>query len=154
MCALICSLCTYQNQHTYKGDVVNYAESLEFIDHKNNQCPSPSIKTKRTGEDTKIIVYFDTDKAELKESEREKILGVMGYPTRITGYTDSVGTVIHNKALAKKRAEVVAELLQSAKRFKLSTKAVAGKELCCYADTNETKEGRAKNRRAEIMLRP
>ena len=115
ICALICSLCTYQNQHTYKGDVVNYAKSLEFIDYKKNLCPSPSIKTKRTREDTKIIVYFDTDKAELKESEREKILGIKGYPTRITGYTDSVGTVRRNKVLAKKRAEVVAELLQRAK---------------------------------------
>lgn len=172
------SASTYQNLYQYEDDAVTYKKSLEFLNCKH--CLSPSIKTKKKIEPkkskkeriekisryitisslgnsasqlTKVIVYFDFNKAELKVPEKEKLSGIAGYPIRITGFTDSIGDAAPNKFLAKQRAENIAKFLQSEKGVQLSSKTIIGKELCCYADTNKTPEGRAKNRRAEILFR-
>ncbi len=103
-------------------------------------------------------ILFDTNKATLKESAKlalAKLTGVLSvFPNlnlRIEGYTDSTGTDEINNKLSRGRAASVVEFLQS--------EGIAGARMTSegYGSkypvaSNDTKEGRAKNRRVEIVL--
>lgn len=71
----------------------------------------------------------------------------------INGHTDSTGSLQHNQALSQRRAQSVATYLVSqgvdGRRF-----AVQGFGPSQPIATNATPEGRAQNRRVEIMLVP
>ncbi|HSH30924.1 MAG TPA: OmpA family protein [Thiohalobacter sp.] len=70
-------------------------------------------------------------------------------PLRVTGYTDDIGPQDYNEALARRRARAVRQALieagLEAQGIALEVRAKAG-----YLASNETAEGRARNRRAEI----
>ncbi len=70
----------------------------------------------------------------------------------VMGHTDSTGNEESNKALSIKRAETVASFLK--KVGKMSTERVTheGYGESRPVATNDTKEGRAKNRRIEILI--
>jgi outer membrane protein OmpA-like peptidoglycan-associated protein len=72
----------------------------------------------------------------------------------IRGYTDIIGTIPGNKRLAMARAiEIRTHLIKSGIPLdKLSTSYC----IDCFADSNETREGRTANRRAvvEMLLGP
>lgn len=69
----------------------------------------------------------------------------------ITGYTDDIGDKNYNDRLALRRARFVATWL---KRHGIrNPMEVEAKGKCCYVATNETDDGRAANRRAEVVLR-
>ena len=71
----------------------------------------------------------------------------------VEGHTDSIGSVSTNQALSERRANSVANYLQSrgvaSQRLRTSG---AGKSR--PVDTNDTEAGRANNRRVEITLVP
>lgn len=71
----------------------------------------------------------------------------------IAGYTDSVGSSDANALLAEDRALSVASYAAEQGIPDGQIKA-AGRPGCCYIDTNDTPEGRARNRRAEIFIEP
>ena len=103
-------------------------------------------------------ILFDTNKATLKTEATlalAKLTGVLSvFPKlnlRIEGYTDSTGTDEINNKLSRDRAAAVVEFLQS--------EGIAGARMTSegYGSKfpvagNDTKEGRAKNRRVEIVL--
>lgn len=66
----------------------------------------------------------------------------------IKAYTDDLGGAQYNDRLARKRAEYVVSWLK-AKGVK-NPMEVEAKGKCCYIASNDTEEGRAANRRAEI----
>lgn len=69
----------------------------------------------------------------------------------ITGYTDNVGAVQYNQTLSEKRAQAVGEYLvtHGVKEERLSVK---GKGIASPIADNKTAEGRAMNRRVEVLL--
>ncbi|HDR9006680.1 TPA: OmpA family protein, partial [Burkholderia vietnamiensis] len=69
----------------------------------------------------------------------------------VTGYTDSAGSDAPNLALSKRRADVVARYLH-AHGLKALTMTVAGRGSADPVASNATAEGRAANRRVEIVL--
>jgi outer membrane protein OmpA-like peptidoglycan-associated protein len=69
----------------------------------------------------------------------------------IEGYTDSVGTDSNNKALSQKRADAVRTFLISRGVAEARLKAVGRGEEGPVADNN-TPEGRANNRRVELVI--
>jgi len=73
-------------------------------------------------------------------------------PLVVTGYTDDIGPQAYNDALALRRAEAVRAVLSEAG---LSADAIetVGRGKKDYVASNETAEGRAMNRRAEVRLR-
>ena len=77
----------------------------------------------------------------LKENSKEKI--------QIEGHTDNVGPSSYNLSLSKRRAESVKNYLasQGVKKSQLETKGFGSDQPVA---TNDTKEGRAKNRRVEF----
>jgi len=104
-------------------------------------------------------IYFDYDKFELKPKEKDELnqLGkfLQTNPkafVALQGFTDNRGTPEYNMGLSRERAEAVADYL--VKNFKLDSGRVAA---MWYGEgnpvaSNDTPEGRAKNRRVEVAV--
>lgn len=69
----------------------------------------------------------------------------------ITGHTDDIGGSHCNERLALRRAEFVAAWLK--RRGIRIPMEVEAKGKCCYLAPNDTDDGRAANRRVEVVLR-
>lgn len=102
-------------------------------------------------------VSFDTGKSTLKEDKSEllkiaKKIKELNNLVLIEGYTDNVGSAESNKVLSKNRAKAVKDFLvknTGIKSDRIETKALG--ESNPVADNN-TKEGREKNRRVELIV--
>ena len=104
-------------------------------------------------------IYFDTDKATLKKesaptlAEMAKLLG--GQPQMrvfIVGHTDSQGAYEHNMTLSRQRAEAVAAALSGSYRVARDRLFTAGVGYLAPIGSNATDEGRALNRRVELVV--
>jgi outer membrane protein OmpA-like peptidoglycan-associated protein len=103
-------------------------------------------------------VLFDIDKSTLKPGAREKLAKVSGivlaYPglkLAVEGHTDSIGTDEYNLTLSEKRADAVRDYLVSQGVSDSGITAQGfGKEN--PVATNDTSEGRALNRRVELVV--
>jgi outer membrane protein OmpA-like peptidoglycan-associated protein len=103
-------------------------------------------------------ILFDTDKADLKP-ESDATLAEIGALLKsnpalnvvIVGHTDNVGAFDYNIDLSKRRAAAVVAAL--AKRFQLPADRLksAGVGMVSPTAANTTEEGRAKNRRVEVV---
>ena len=71
----------------------------------------------------------------------------------ISGHTDSVGTDAYNQKLSERRAHAVADYLVDAGVSASSIKSVEGYGESKPVADNKTKEGRAENRRVEILIK-
>lgn len=103
-------------------------------------------------------IFFDFDKSTLKPEsfpELNRIVKLMnerpGMTVEVTGHTDATGPEAYNMALSERRAKAVSGYLSkqgiSAERV---TTLFFGESK--PVDTNDTREGRAKNRRVEFKI--
>jgi outer membrane protein OmpA-like peptidoglycan-associated protein len=106
-----------------------------------------------------IHVNFDFDKSEIKKFDAEElqraISFVKKYPhtlIKIEGHTDSIGTEKYNQGLSERRAEAVKNYLVKVGGIDQSTISTIGYGETRPIASNATKEGRAENRRAEILI--
>jgi OOP family OmpA-OmpF porin len=111
-----------------------------------------------TGHAVLYGVYFDTGKAIIKPesdptlSEIAKLLGNNpDMKIHVIGHTDNVGTMASNMALSKQRAEAVVAALIS--KFKIAPARLDANGVGPLAPvaTNRSEDGRAKNRRVELV---
>ena len=106
-----------------------------------------------------LAVTFQTNSAELTSQSTDYLKEVSetlkrcdNRQIRITAHTDSVGDEAYNMALSKRRAKsVVIYLVRQG--VELRRFSAAGYGETKPVDTNETKEGRSRNRRVELELR-
>lgn len=70
----------------------------------------------------------------------------------LNGHTDSIGTDAYNQGLSERRAQIVADYLTSHGIDASRITAVQGFGESQPIDTNDTKEGRARNRRTELNV--
>jgi outer membrane protein OmpA-like peptidoglycan-associated protein len=103
-------------------------------------------------------ILFDTDsdclKAESAGVIRSIAHGLEANPTlklRIEGHTDSTGNAAHNLELAKRRAEAVRAVLVSQFLVDASRLTTDGLGAAKPIDTNDTPQGRAQNRRVQLV---
>ncbi|HYC87263.1 MAG TPA: OmpA family protein [Chryseosolibacter sp.] len=103
-------------------------------------------------------VFFDFDKTILRPEsfpELDRIADLMkeksGMQIQIAGHTDATGPEQYNLVLSERRAKAVIKYLQSKGIEKERVNAVFFGE-SQPADTNNTKEGRRKNRRVEFKI--
>jgi outer membrane protein OmpA-like peptidoglycan-associated protein len=103
-------------------------------------------------------ILFDTNKATLKSAMQvtlAKLAGVLSvFPNlnlRVEGYTDSTGTAELNDKLSKDRSLSVIAFLKEQGLSETRMTGVGYGALYPVA-SNDSKEGRAKNRRVEIVL--
>jgi outer membrane protein OmpA-like peptidoglycan-associated protein len=103
-------------------------------------------------------VLFDFNKFTLKPEAREKLAKVSGillaYPNlkvQVEGYTDNIGTDEYNQKLSEERADGVREYLVSQSVTDANVTAKGYGKSDAVAD-NSTNDGRAKNRRVELVV--
>jgi OOP family OmpA-OmpF porin len=103
-------------------------------------------------------IYFDTAKDTIKPKSRKKLDEAVEvlkeYPDltiEVSGHTDSVGKNEYNADLSRRRAESVKKYLvdHGIDTSRITTRGAGSTE---PIDTNNTKEGRAKNRRIEFRV--
>ncbi|MGF1755585.1 OmpA family protein, partial [Vibrio makurazakiensis] len=112
------------------------------------------LENERQG-DTLARVYFSFDRSQLTDASLyilDKIVKLASLSSSkflLDGHTDSVGSPDYNLALGEQRAKSVAFYLQSKGVEGVST--LSSGEFT-PVDTNSTTQGRANNRRVEVMV--
>jgi outer membrane protein OmpA-like peptidoglycan-associated protein len=103
-------------------------------------------------------ILFDTDSDRLKPESAPVIQSIArGLETNpnlrllIEGHTDSVGSAPHNLDLSKRRAEAVKAVLVSQFKVDAARLTTAGLGSTRPMDSNDTPQGRAQNRRVELV---
>ena len=122
------------------------------------------VEVQRDGDEINLRMpsglTFDFNSAMVKPEFRPTLDQVAqtlnAYPSTfidVSGHTDSIGTDAVNQRLSEQRANAVADYLtyQGINRARIATRGY-GKQFPIAS--NETEEGRAKNRRVEIKLSP
>ncbi|EIZ1552080.1 OmpA family protein [Vibrio parahaemolyticus] len=99
---------------------------------------------------------FSFDSSELKQATSLDLLAeqLANYPNdtiRIVGYTDASGPEEYNQRLSERRAQSVADYLES-KGIDASRLTVIGLGENSPVAANDTAEGRAQNRRVEVLF--
>jgi flagellar motor protein MotB len=102
-------------------------------------------------------IYFDFNQSTIKPESKAvltEIAGVMkqhpDWKLSVSGHTDNVGGAAPNLALSQRRAEAVKNTLVSQYGVQANRLSTAGYGLSQPVATNDTLEGRARNRRVEL----
>lgn len=105
-------------------------------------------------------IYFDFDSAELQSQSDPQIAELArlladneSLAVVIVGHTDSIGDFDYNLGLSQRRALAVVDALVTRHGIEASRLTPAGAGMVAPVSTNRTDEGRAANRRVEIVER-
>ncbi len=138
-----------------------YSERFDVgRDLRENPLTKDILLTPIEGGRTRLLVFFDFDKAELKEEsfpELDRLVELLrAYPNLrvlIEGHTDDVGTDEYNDRLSQRRADAVKQYLvqNGIAAQRIETKGWGRRKPLVRGTTEEA---RAQNRRVEIQLLP
>jgi OmpA-OmpF porin, OOP family len=106
-------------------------------------------------------VYFAVNSAQVNAKGRQDLQNLAAqakqigehYLIEVAGYTDSSGTAAYNQELSDRRAAAVIAFLQQScgvPLFRVLSPAAMG--MSNPAASNETKQGKAENRRVEVKV--
>lgn len=112
----------------------------------------------RTGHVAIYGIYFDTGKADVKQ-ESEPVLQEITKLLQqnpelklyVVGHTDNVGDLTYNMELSQARADAVVKILVSQYSINAKRLEAHGVGFLAPVVSNNTEEGRAKNRRVELV---
>ncbi|WP_025209782.1 OmpA family protein [Hippea sp. KM1] len=103
-------------------------------------------------------IYFDFNKATLKPSSEPTIKEIAkllkenpSLKLYVVGHTDNIGNLNYNMELSKRRAKAVVDELINKYNIDPSRLKAFGVGPLAPVSTNKTEEGRAKNRRVELI---
>lgn len=103
-------------------------------------------------------IYFDTDSATIKPESAATLdeiatllKGDAGLKLHVVGHTDNKGAYDHNMSLSARRAESVAAALTSEHGVAPARLRAAGVGMLAPVASNESEDGRALNRRVELV---
>lgn len=136
---------------TREVDKTNLFESATFRNLRNSES------VKEIGDKAEIRFPFNsTNKLDDRDVERyldevAERVKASGESVRLTGFTDSIGSDESNIKLGQKRADIIKNYLVS-KGVSASKIMAASKGEASPVGSNETKEGRAQNRRTELQI--
>lgn len=137
--------------------IQSYFTQKEFLQKEVNFSEAKSLEKGK--EFILSNIYFDTDKYELKPAsytELNKLVEILKanpqFAIAIHGHTDNVGNKSYNLRLSENRAKAVANYLIS-KGIAESRIITAGYGNSQPIATNDTEEGRKKNRRVSFTIR-
>lgn len=105
-------------------------------------------------------IAFDFDKSSIKPESAPTLAEIANYlkthpeiSLYVVGHTDMKGSLAYNRTLSQARAQAVVEALVSRHGINRSRLTPAGVAFLSPKATNRTEEGRAQNRRTELVLR-
>jgi outer membrane protein OmpA-like peptidoglycan-associated protein len=118
-------------------------------------APSASAAPSPVNASRRVTVLFPFGSAQLTAQARADIEGALedlrvARRIVIAGRTDSVGNGKANDALAIARASTVAGYLRVRLAGQEDALAIDAQGACCFAASNDTADGRSRNRRVEI----
>lgn len=103
-------------------------------------------------------IYFDFDKSDMKPESDPTLKEISKLLSEnpklklyVVGHTDNVGDFSYNMNLSKSRADAVVKTLVSKYNVDKNRLTPAGVGPLCPVTTNDTEEGKAKNRRVELI---
>jgi flagellar motor protein MotB len=103
-------------------------------------------------------IYFDTDKAEVKPESKPTLAEITkllkqdpSLKLYVVGHTDAVGSLEYNLELSRRRAEATVKALTSEYGVDPKRLKPFGVGPLAPMATNDTEQGRAKNRRVELV---
>lgn len=146
-------------------EIVDGDDDNDGVANSKDACPhsKPGAVVGSDGCEVKVVielqgVHFDTDKATLKPESIDilnaavKTLGEHGMIlVEVAGHTDSTASDAHNQALSERRAKVVyAYLVEHGISAERMTWRGYGESQPIA--TNDTEEGKARNRRTELNV--
>jgi outer membrane protein OmpA-like peptidoglycan-associated protein len=112
----------------------------------------------RTGHASVYGIYFDTGKAEVKpesEATLKEIAKLLQQNSQlklyVVGHTDNVGSLASNQELSQRRADAVLSVLTSKNGIAAARLRALGAGPIAPVASNESEDGRAKNRRVELV---
>lgn len=115
-------------------------------------------KIEKEGKVVLYGIYFDTDKSTVKaesyalvEQIAQLLLADPNLKIRIEGHTDSQGEESYNQSLSERRCKAVLDLLTSKYKVPSTQLESVGHGESKPIDNNNTPNGRAKNRRVELV---
>jgi outer membrane protein OmpA-like peptidoglycan-associated protein len=144
----------YQSQGTIQVDVIEVAPLAAGL----VRAPVMASELDKAGRVAIYTLYFDTGRAELKPpsdttiSEIAALLkGNAALKLYVVGHTDNVGTLAANTDLSQRRAAAVVSALTTKFGIAASRLKAAGVGPLAPVAPNATDDGRAKNRRVELV---
>ena len=103
-------------------------------------------------------IFFDTGKADLKPESKDQLTEIGKFLATnktikliVVGHTDNVGTIDANQTLSQQRANAVAAALVNSYQVAPGRILAKGVGNLCPVASNASEEGRAKNRRVELV---
>ena len=103
-------------------------------------------------------IYFDFDKSDMKPESDPTLKEISKLLSEnpklklyVVGHTNNVGDFSYNMNLSKSRADAVVKTLVSKYNVDKNRLTPAGVGPLCPVTTNDTEEGKAKNRRVELI---
>lgn len=113
---------------------------------------------KSTGHIALYGIYFDTNKAEVKPESRPALVEIAkllkadpALKLKVVGHTDMSGGFEANMKLSQARGEAVVQALVAQHGIAAARLKGHGVGPLCPVASNDTEEGRAKNRRVELV---
>jgi OmpA-OmpF porin, OOP family len=144
------------------NDQVTTQLVVAVVGEIKNKMVDAAAMAKGLGETGHIAlygIYSDTDKATIKPAsaptlaEMAKLLnGAPQMRVFIVGHTDSQGSYEHNMTLSRQRAESVAAALVASYKIAKARLYTAGIGYLAPLGSNATEDGRALNRRVELVV--
>lgn len=111
-----------------------------------------------TGKAVIYGIYFDFDKADVKAESQQQLAQIAALMNnnadlrlRITGHTDSQGGAEYNQKLSQRRADAIVASLVGNYALASSRLSAQGMGASEPIASNDSDEGRAKNRRVELV---
>jgi len=106
-----------------------------------------------------VSVHFAFDKATIRKGDEKELRKAIafikkyaGYRVKLEGHTDGIGTDEYNQRLSVRRADAVKNYLIKAGTVGKDKITAEGFGKSRPVASNKTKEGRAENRRTEILI--
>lgn len=103
-------------------------------------------------------IYFDTDKADIKPESADTLEQIVkllkdspDLKLLVVGHTDNIGTFTYNMDLSQQRADAVVKELRTKFGIEAERLGSVGVSYSSPVASNKTEEGRAKNRRIELV---
>jgi len=151
------------------ADMVNKSRSVSLSIIESSRLDDDNVgigsvedlreKMAQTGKVELTGIYFDNDKASLKKESDNTLKTMADYlksePASkffVVGHTDNTGSYQHNKALSENRAQAVADRLVNKSGIPKSQLLAVGVGSVSPQSANTSEQGRALNRRVELVL--
>ena len=152
---------TWIHVHSWNGGAgydLNICEKKAMAQEVFADAKSMAQDISTTGKVAVYGIYFDFNKADVKpESEPvlKEIAKLLKQNSKlnlyVVGHTDNVGSLATNMDLSQRRADAVVQALVSKHGVDANRLKSHGVGPLCPVASNKTDEGRAKNRRVELV---